>query len=99
MRTAWWDLMCANLLGLSEGLGLGEEPTDSRLLKALKPFTLKPPSLGLFAPFLRSNLRLPLDHPRLPALLFPHQRAVDAIAGVLIGWRLRISRGRPCAEE
>ncbi len=42
---------------------MGEEPTDPRLLKSLKPFTLKPPSLGLFAPFLRSNLGLPLDHP------------------------------------
>ena len=45
-----------------EGFGLGKDPTDSRLLKSLKPFTLKPPSLGLFAPFLRSNLRLPVDH-------------------------------------
>ena len=59
-----------NLVGLPEGFGLGEEPTDSRLFKSLKPFTLKPPSLGLFAPFLRSNLRLPLDHPFTMVLSF-----------------------------
>ena len=45
----------ANLVGLPEGFGLGEEPTVWRPLKSLKPFTLKPPSLGLFAPFLRSK--------------------------------------------
>lgn len=53
----------ANLLRLPEGSGLGEQPTSSRLVKSLKSFTLKPPPLGLFASFLRSNLRLPLDHP------------------------------------
>jgi hypothetical protein len=53
----------ANLLRFPECSGLGEQPTDARLLKSLESFTLNPPPLGLFASFLRSNLLLPFDHP------------------------------------
>ena len=48
---------------LPEGLGLREEPTNSRLLKSLKSFTFKPTPLCLLASFLLGNLRFPLDHP------------------------------------
>ena len=48
---------------LPQGLGLGKQPTNSRLLKSLESFALKPTPLCLFASFLFGDLCFPLDHP------------------------------------
>ena len=52
-----------NLLRLPDGRCLSEQPADARLFKSLETFALKPEPLRLFAPFLRIDLCLPLDHP------------------------------------
>jgi hypothetical protein len=52
-----------NLLRIREGPGLGKQPSNSRILKPLESFALKPTARRLFAPFLFSQLRFPLDHP------------------------------------
>lgn len=62
-RPAPRDTRQTDIKVLCKGPCLGEEPTDARLFESLESFPLKPAPLRLHAPFLRSNLRLRLDHP------------------------------------
>jgi integrase len=56
---------------------LSEQPADARLFESLETLALKPEPFRLFAPFLRKDLCLPLDHP-LPT----HSHSIKLFAAV-----------------